>query len=80
MVRYLSWFAMLMSLHTIVCIFAWLWPALYIYSEGVKVLIVGFGYDISVMISWLFSCPKQLNLKITLFIVYLVRFDCEFQI
>ena len=36
-----------------------------------------FGYDVSVMISWFFSCPKQLSIKIT-FIVYLVMFDCEF--
>ena len=43
------------------------------------VLIVGFGYDVSVMIPSLLSCPKQLSLKIT-FIVWLVWFDCEFQI
>ena len=29
-----------------------------------KVLIVGFGYDVSVMISWLFSCPQQLGVLI----------------
>ena len=25
---------------------------------------MGFGYDVSVMISWLFSCPQQLRVVI----------------
>ena len=25
---------------------------------------MGFGYDVSVMISWLFSCPQQLGIFI----------------
>ena len=51
--------------------FSWLFS----YHQQLSVLIVGFGYDVSVMISSLF----QLSLKI-IFIVKLVRLDCEFQI
>ena len=58
MVRYLlQLFAVLMSLHTIFCILAWL-------ALSIMVLMVGFGYDVSVMISWLFGCPQQLRVLI----------------
>ena len=35
---------------------------------------MSFRYDVSAMTPWLFSCPKQVSLKIT-FIVKLVRFQ-----
>ena len=40
---------------------------------------MGFGYDVSVMISWLFSCPQWLRILIVGFgydVMFLLLFHC----